>query len=317
MKIFLIVFLLLFSKKHYCQQVLSFENQINLIPEGIAIDPGNGTIYISSIAQKKIIKISPGGIAENFIHEEQDGFQEGLGMKVDVKRKYLWALSNTRKGNLFTSHIHAFELSSGKQIHHYSIRDTVPHLLNDLIVHKSGSLYITDTYYSSVYKYEPSKNKLALFVMDTAFFKWPNGLALVKENKLVMATYAKGLVLVDLKSKEIKALPGYKDSSLAFGLDGLVINGKYLYGIYNIGKGGNTSDAVVKYKLNKKRNFILSERIIDRGNAVFADPTTAAKYRNKLYLISNSHLDEFNKNKETVNGIESKLTPLKILVYKL
>lgn len=315
MKYLLIVASVFFYNHLYSQQVLTFQNQLNLIPEGIAIHPDNGTIYISSIAQKKIIKVLPDGTSDNFIHEGQDGFLEGLGMKVDTKRSFLWALSNMRNGNKFTSQIHAFDLASGKTMHQFQITDTIPRLFNDLVIDKSGLLLITDTHQSSVYKYDPALNNLEVFVNDTSKFKWPNGIEFLDENNLALATYGKGIVRINVQSKEINAFTGYQDHSIAFGLDGLVVKGIHLYGVYNAGRGGYLSNAVIKYTLDEKRQQIISETVIDQGNTAFADPTTAAKFGNKLYVIANSHLDQFNANKETVVGIEKVLTPLKLLVY--
>jgi sugar lactone lactonase YvrE len=316
MKFLLLAVSMLFCNMLYSQQVLTFPNQLNLIPEGIAIGP-DGTIYISSIAQKKIIKAKPDGTSSNFIREGQDGFLEGVGMKVDTKRSLLWALSNIRNGNEFTSQIHAFDLASGKKMHQFKMTDTIPRLFNDLVIDKSGQLLITDSHHSSVYKYDPALNTLEVFVNDTSKFKWPNGIEFLDENYLVLATYGKGLVRINMKSKEISALTGYQDRSIAFGLDGLVVNGNHLYGVYNGGKGGYPSNAVIKYTLDEKRQRIISELVIDRGNSAFADPTTATKIGNKLYVIANSHLEQYNANKETVVGIENVLAPLKLIVYKL
>ena len=131
MKIIFLFAAILFSNSHQAQDILTYPTQINLIPEGIAVDSKTGIIFISSIAQRKIIKIQ-GGVSSDFIPAGKDGFLEGLGMKVDRKRKYLWALSNIRKGNSFTSQIHAFDLASGDRRHKFSITDSIPRLLNDL-----------------------------------------------------------------------------------------------------------------------------------------------------------------------------------------
>ena len=316
MKYFPIVISMLCYVELYSQQVLTFTNQVNLIPEGIAVRPDNGTIYISSIAQKKIIRITADSIADDFVREGQDGFLEGLGMKVDTKRNCLWALSNIRKGNEFTSQIHAFDLVTGATKHQFRITDTIPRLFNDLVIDKAGLLLITDTYHSSVYKYDPAAHVLHVFVNDTTKFKWPNGIDFLDENNLVLATYGKGIVTINMQSKEISTVSGYLDRSVAFGLDGLVVDGDHLYGVYNAGRSGYPSNAVIKYTFDKKRHQIISEKIIDRGNTAFADPTTAAKFGNKLYVIANSHLDQFNANNETVVGIEKKLTPLKVVLYE-
>src|SRR5687767_3418861 len=170
------------------QEVLEYKDQVNLIPEGIAIHPKNGTIYISSIAQKKIIKITPDGKAANFTQDGQDGFLEGLGMKVDAKTSLLWALSNIRKGNVFTSQIHAFDIASGKTMHQYKVTDTIPRLFNDLVIDSKGFLLITDTYHSSLYRYDPFLKNLEIFARDTSKFKWPNGIDFLDENNVVLAT---------------------------------------------------------------------------------------------------------------------------------
>lgn len=317
MRYLFIVSSLLYYQLLAAQQVLTFEHQLNLAPEGIAIHPVNGTIYISSIAQKKIIKISGPTTPVDFIREGQDHFLEGLGMKVDTVRGFLWALSNTRKGNEFTSQIHAFDLASGKTMQHYSLTDTVPRLFNDLALDRSGQLFITDTYHSSIYKYDPVARNLELFVHDTSKIKWPNGIDFLNENHLVIATYGNGLVRISIRTKEMSALPGYRDQSLAYGLDGLVANSNFLYGIYNAGKNGYPSNAVIRYTLDEQKQRIISEVVIDRGHPAFADPTTAAIFGNRLFVIANSHLDQFNANKETVTGIENVLTPLKLVWYPL
>src|SRR5687767_11045142 len=64
------------------------------IPEGIIINPADGKIYVSSIGLKKIIAIDSTGAHNDFIKTEQDGFLEGLGMKIDPRKQWLWVVSN-------------------------------------------------------------------------------------------------------------------------------------------------------------------------------------------------------------------------------
>jgi sugar lactone lactonase YvrE len=211
--------------------------------------------------------------------------------------------------------IHGFDLTSGKVKYHHSFKDTIPHLLNDLILDEDGSLIITDTYFSSLYRFYPSTNKFDL-LLKTPQIKYPNGLAFGRNKTLYVASYGTGLLQIDLKAQTVKPLAGFSDSLIAFGLDGLMYKDGFLYGVYNAGKERKT-DAVIKYSLDERSGRILAEKIVDKGNAHFSDPTTAAIHKNKLYVIANSHLDQFNKNKESVYGIESSLLPMKLLVYKM
>lgn len=61
-----------------------------LIPEGIAVCEKDGSIFISSIAQHKIIRIDSNFKAVDFISSGRDNFLEGLGMKTDEARGLLW-----------------------------------------------------------------------------------------------------------------------------------------------------------------------------------------------------------------------------------
>src|SRR4051812_18173785 len=65
-----------------------------MIPEGIAVDSRSSTIYLSSIAQHKIVKVNKRGVATDFIVKAEQPFLEGLGMKIDKANNRLWAVSN-------------------------------------------------------------------------------------------------------------------------------------------------------------------------------------------------------------------------------
>jgi hypothetical protein len=121
---------------------------------------------------------------------------------------------------------------------------------------------------------------------------------------------------LDLPSKKLTPLKGYTDSTKAYNLDGLIFWNNNIIGVYN-GAETNKDNAVLQYSLNNSGDEIISEKIIDKGNELFHDPTTAAILENKLYVLANSYLGEYNANKESSEGISDKLGPVAILVYRL
>ncbi len=298
--------------------IIATNSEKDLIPEGIAVDLRNGTIYLTSIAKHKIISVDTTGKHKDFISPGEQGFLEGLGMKVDVKRNLLWALSNKREGNIFTSQAHAFNLATAKSEQHYSIKDTIPHLFNDLDIDAQGNIFLTDTYYGAVYFIDTRKRKLDLFLKND-LTKSPNGITLAKNNQLYMATYQNGPVRIDVKNKKATLLKGIKDSITSHGLDGLVFNDDALIGVYNYNIYDSTGfaiSAVIKYLLDENGN-VVKEETIDKANPRFAEPTTLAVAGNKLFVLANSHLAVYNANKESTKGIEDQLKPVVILQYKL
>jgi hypothetical protein len=296
-------------------RVITSHTEKEVIPEGITINPANETIFVSSIELKKIIAIDKNGSHKDFIKSGQDAFLEGLGMKIDAKKQWLWAVSNQKQDNSFISCVHAFDINTGALKQKYVIRDTIRHLLNDLILHPDGSIYITDTYDSSIYKVDPAKQTLRLFIKDS-LIAWPNGITCNTKGQVYIATYSHGLMQLDVSSKKLTPLKGYTDSTLAYNLDGLVFWNNSIIGVYNAAKT-DKDNSIVQYSLNNSGDKIVSEKIIDKGNELFHDPTTAAMLGNKLYVLANSYLGAYNANKESAKGISDKLGPVRVLVYEL
>jgi sugar lactone lactonase YvrE len=214
----LISFVSAWAQNH---KIISTKTERDVIPEGITIDPVNGKIYVSSIVHKKIIAIDSNGMHEDFITSNKDGFLEGLGMKIDEKKHWLWAVSNEKQDKWFISKVHAFDLATRSAKQQYVLKDTARHLWNDLVLHPNGKVYITDTYGSSIYEVDPAKQKLKMFLRDS-LIAWPNGICFNTKGKIYIATYSHGLMQLDLSTKKLSQLTGYADSVKAYNLDGLV-----------------------------------------------------------------------------------------------
>ncbi|HEU5292890.1 MAG TPA: SMP-30/gluconolactonase/LRE family protein [Cyclobacteriaceae bacterium] len=286
-------------------QTIVTKTEREVIPEGITINPADGKIYVSSIALKKIISIDSTGAHRDFIKTGQDGFQEGLGMKIDQKKQWLWVVSNPKKGK-GTSHVHAFDLKTGAVRQHYEVKDTSVHLLNDLILHPNGKVYITDTYASCLYEVDPARKKLKILIKDN-ILDGANGIAFNEKGKVYIAT-RNGLLHWNVASNQLIPLT-FSDSRKSLWLDGLVYWNNRIMGV-----GDNV---IVQYLLNDKGDQIMSEKIIDEKNKLFHEPTTIALFKEKLYAIANSNLAVYNNNDESVSGIEDQLGPVMILVYPL
>jgi streptogramin lyase len=287
-------------------KVIITKTQREVIPEGITVNPVDGKIYVSSIALQKIIAIDTNGAHKDFIKTGQNGFLEGLGMKIDAKKQWLWVVANQKQSQWYKSQVHAFDLKTGSVKQRYEIQDTVRHLFNDLILHSNGQVYITDTYGSSIYKVDPVKQELKLFIQDSLLLH-ANGITCNEKGRIYVAS-SHGLLQLDVASKKISPLT-YKDFKKALWMDGLVYWNNSIIGV--------ADSTIMQYHLNREGNQIVSERIIDEANHHFQEPTTAVVFSNKLYVLANSHLAAYNKNKESVKGIENELSPVVIVVYPL
>ena len=286
-------------------QTIVTKTEREVIPEGITINPRDGKIYVSSIGLKKIIAIDSTGAHRDFVKTGQDGLLEALGMKIDEKKQWLWVVSNPKKAK-GTSHVHAFDLKTGRVKHHYEVKDTAAHLLNDLILHPNGKIYVTDTYASCLYEVDPARKKLKVLIKDK-ILEGANGIAFNEKGKVFIAT-RDGLLRWDVSGNQLTPLT-FSDSKKALWMDGLVYWNNTIIGV-----GDNV---IVQYQLSEQGDQIVDEKIIDEKNKLFHEPTTIAEYQGKLYAIANSNLLVYNTNNESVQGVEQSLGPVVILVYKL
>jgi hypothetical protein len=66
----------------------------DLAPEGIAYDPVDKKLYVSSLSKHKIVCVNHDGSVNDFKTSGQDGLGDTLGMKVDARRRILWVVSD-------------------------------------------------------------------------------------------------------------------------------------------------------------------------------------------------------------------------------
>ena len=318
MKLLTITFVWLsIAAKSSAQQnpvVITLKNTETSIPEGIAADSKTGDIYVTSINLHKIVVAKKDGSYRDFIIPGAEGFGEGLGIKIDEKRNRVWAASNKKESNWFISQVHVFDKSTGGVTHVFIYKDTISHLFNDLVIEKNGNAWITATNSSKLFYADTRSGQLSLAINDT-LIKYPNGIELYK-NKLYIATYGSGLIVYDIEKKRLDKLKGYNNATYAFNLDGLGIYKNSLLAVYNT-DSLNSNNAVIEYRLDKTGSAIVEEKIIQKGHPLFREPTTLAVAGNKLYVLANSNLGIYNANKESVAGVEQKLSPITILVYDL
>jgi len=309
MKRILITIMLLVSVACYGQasyRAIVTATEKEVIPEGITVNPVDGKIYVSSIGLKKIIAIDSLGGHNDFIKTGEHGFLEGLGMKIDEKRQWLWAVSNQKQDKLYLSRIHAFDLKTHALKQYYELKDTAQHLFNDLVLFSNGKVYITDTFASSLYEVDPSKKQLNLFTHDVLLSR-ANGIACTQQN-IYVAT-RDGLMQLDAKSKKVTPLT-FVDGKKAAWLDGIVFYENKIIGI--------AEEGILEYQLNPSRDKIVDVHTIDDNrNPYFHEPTTAALHADRLYVIANSNLAAYNENGESVKGIADKLGAVVVLVYGL
>ncbi len=269
-----------------------------LIPEGLAYDPLTETFYLSSVHQRKIFSINKKGEAKNFADETQ-GLWAVLGMKVDARRRHLWAVTaavaqmvNCKKEDEGLSGILKFDLQTGKLIKRYVIADrTKKHWLGDLVINSRGEVFATDSVSPAVYAIRAGSDKLELLMEGEPFIS-PQGLAFSEDEKhLFIAEYSKGIYDFELTTKGCTKLAPPAGATL-IGIDGLYFHKGSLIAVQN----GLNPHRLIRIGLNRELNAVEKVELIEANNPKFAEPTLGVFRKDQFYFIANSQWDLIDDN---------------------
>ncbi|SRR5579875_176778 len=271
----------------------------NLLATGIAVDPARGDVFIASVRERKIVRRKRDGTISDFIQQAQDGFLAGNSLAVDSARHLLYATTSAvpymlgyQQQDFGRTGVFAFNLESGKLARKTMLpADGKRHLLNALVVHHNGTVYVSDTGASSIYLLQPGASELERFVPSGAF-RAAQGLALSADEKtLFVADYATGLWAVDLSTKQQRHLDSPPGTWLQ-GLDGIsrVPDGFIAVQI------GPKPDRVVRIRVDRQQTRVNSVEILEMAHPDYEGPIQGAVRGGEFLYVANSQLDLGNGN---------------------
>lgn len=295
----------------------------DLIPEGIAYDRKTKTFYVGSTYLRKIVSIDEKGTVKNFTAEAQDGMRGVLGLRVDEKRRVLWAVSghlgltmpikNGDRNCLGCSDVLKYDLKTGALIKKYSLPNKPEnHFINDLTIKANGDVYLTDTIAGAIYFIPATGGEMTEFTrLEKTLY--PNGIDLSTDEKHLFVGLEGKIAAIDFQSKQIVYLPTPEGVSIG-GIDGLYFYKNSLIVVQPFSAG----KMIVRYYLSKKRDRIERAEILEANHKLFNQPTTGTIVGDEFYYIANSQLQPFRKMFQPSGSFDkSKLSEVIILKVKL
>lgn len=245
----------------------------DLVPESIAYDPQGKQFYLGSMTKGKVIRCSDAGKCTQFA----GGLGVVLGLKVapKVDGGGLWILSNTEQESAL---IH-FDLTSAQPIGKYVVTGA-GHTFNDLVLARSGDVYLTDTRAGAVWHL--AKGSAALTRLPGRF-DGANGIALSPNDGLLyVSTFPDGITVLDLKTNV--SMPIVRPTDLCLGaIDGLYFHHGLLIAIQN----GFMIPRVTRLTLNRDLRGIEGFEVMERRNPLFDGVTTGVVVGDSFFYMAN------------------------------
>lgn len=268
------------------------------LPEGIARDPRDASLFVGSVHRRKITRVR-NGVPETFA-TAGDGLWGVFGMAVDTVRNLLWVATaavpqtqNLTDGEAGQSAVCAFDLTSGSRIRFCRTAGSEQHTFGDLAVAPNGDVYISDAAAGAVYVVPAKRDTLVEFIAP-GVFPSPQGIVCTADGAAIfIADYSRGLARIDRVKRTVEFL-SYPDDVMVLGIDGLALHGGKLVAIQN----GIVPPRVVSVALDSEQRRIQRMTVLERNNPLFDEPTLGVVSGDTLYYIANSQWGKFDGRKE-------------------
>jgi hypothetical protein len=257
----------------------------DLIPEGLVADSADGSLLMSSIYHRKIVRIARDGKTSDFVQEGQDGLLSVLGMKVDPSDRSIWAASE-RSGATALFHFDR----NGRTLAKYVPKETGKHGFNDLVLTPAGDVFVTDSLDRSVYRLRHGSDSLERISLGARFY--PNGIAISDDGKLIYVAHAFGIVCLDPTTHalaELRSMPGISTAEI----DGMYFRKGSLIAVQN-GLGANR---IVLLHLAADGKSVIGGRPLEFRSSLLDLPTTGAILNDKFYYVANTQLNHEDEGK--------------------
>jgi len=258
-----------------------------LIPEGLAWDPNRKVFYLSSLAQKKIVQITPDSHVSDFVPANRDHLLPVLGIRLDPRDSSIWANTEDDLGKTELVHFDA----TGSFLGRFSLDDNAKHGFNDLVIRQSGEIILTDSLDNKVFRFNPAQKIFAELKVHRELL-YPNGIALASDEKSLFVADAVGVLRIDLQSLSSADVNPGPRSTLA-GADGLYWYNGSLIAVQN----GIGSPRIAAFKLSDDGLRVTKTTVLENRSSFTSLPTTGAIRGADFYFISNSHIDNLNAGK--------------------
>jgi sugar lactone lactonase YvrE len=275
----------------------------DLIPEGIAYDPVDGTFFVGSTWRRKIVAVDSQGRSRDFTSEAQDGLWGVVGLRVDPARRLLWAatshagagmpMMNEPAGELGHAGLFAWRIPDGRLVSRFLLAASDGgHFLNDVVVTPDGAAYVTDSQGRSVFVARPEADSLEVFArLDSVAF--PNGIDLSADGARLYVAVEGGLRRIELATGEVAPVT-LAGGIVVAGIDGLYAHRGGLIAVQPWEEGR----AVERYVLDPSGSRVVASCPVLAAHETLLQPTTGAVVGDDLFLVANSQLQLFRALRE-------------------
>ena len=266
-----------------------------MFPEGAALNPRNGALYVTSIRHRTIVEIDAKGRERDVLPRGRPELGAMLAVRVDADGEHLWAtmvghpyMQGYTAADSALAALVRIRISDGKVVGRWDFDANTKHIPGDLAVAPNGDVFISDSQSPVLYRLRPGAKQFE--PITHAYFRSLQGMAIAGGGRtMYLADYSHGLLRLDLTSGGVQ-LVKHADSISTRGLDGIVLHGSSIIAVQN----GSMPARIVRYELDSMGTAIRSARTIDRQPDIADEPTNGMIVGNDFVYIANSQWEKYD-----------------------
>lgn len=288
-------------------------------PEDVAWDPVSGDLFLSSIRQRKVVRLDDQGRQTPFVGYPDIDMLAALSMAVDAEGRMLWLTTAAAPSMVDyraeehegRSELLGFELDSGRLVARVTAPDDGErHELNDLAIEADGAVVVGDAPVGAIYRLRPGAGGFEIVVPAGAMFS-PQGIVVLPGGgEILVADYSRGLCRIT-SDGGVRLLASPADFWLG-GIDGLTLIGPHeLIAVQN----GMTPSRVVRIRLTEAFAGVAGVDLLDLAHPEHDQPTLGEKVGDDFLYVANSLWGAWDREGNLVEG--RILTPPVILRIEL
>jgi hypothetical protein len=283
-----------------------------LLPEDIDFDSKTRSFLVTSVLERKIVRIAMSGKITAFA--DSPSHWPMLAIKIDAARGLVWAtevaldgFSLVDKEQWGRSAVLCFELKTGRLIHR--TEGPAHTSLGDMSLAADGTPVVSDGQGGAIYRLAGER----LEMMNNHDFISPQTpTSIPGTTKVFVPDYTRGVGILDVAKDQVKWLgsAGKKRTALN-GVDGLYYFKQRLILVQN----GTAPERVVMLHLDHDLTHVVSEETIEQVEPRLGDPTHGVIVGGEFYFIANSGWNHLDDHGDLNKG--EQLTPAMIMRFKL
>jgi hypothetical protein len=283
-----------------------------VLPEDIDYDPQTSSFLITSVLQKKIIRLYKDGREVDFA-KSPVGWPM-LAIKIDPIHDLVWAtevavngFTSVGKADWGRSAVLCYDLHSGAL--RKRIEGSPNRALGDMALTPDGDPIVCDGDGGGIYCVAGDSLQV---INNRDFISPQTPVVLPDGDHVLIPDYVRGIGILSLRTKLVTWLNEGGGATVALnGVDGLYFD----RGMLMLTQNGTSPECVKELQLDKSFTQVESVTVIERGDTTLGDPTHGVLVNGVFYYIANSGWNELDEHGDLKAG--GRLTPARIMCFVL